>query len=87
MWFDEASQAWSAGAIRLDRRTRMMYDSKHVFINGESFRAGGADARLMRQLADQRKLSAQAVARASEDARLLLEDWHEAGWLHLSGEG
>lgn len=87
VWFDEASQAWSAGAIRLDRRTRMMYDSKHVFINGESFRAGGADARLMRQLADQRALSAQAVARASEDARLLLEDWHEAGWLHLSGEG
>jgi hypothetical protein len=39
---------WAPGAVQLDRRTRMMYDERHVFINGESLRAGGADARLMR---------------------------------------
>ena len=27
-------------AVRLDRRTRMMYDAQHIFINGESYRAG-----------------------------------------------
>ena len=82
VWFDEPVQPWSPGAVRLDRRTRMMYDERHVFINGESFRASGADARLMRELADRRYLSASRVARASAQAQALLQDWHEAGWLH-----
>lgn len=83
VWFDEPSQAWQPAAIRLDRRARMMYDKRHVFINGESFRAGGVDARLMRQLADRRALSADEVRRASTDAQALLCDWFEAGWLHV----
>jgi 50S ribosomal protein L16 3-hydroxylase len=82
IWFDEATDAWVPGALRLDRRTRMMYDERHVFINGESFRAGGADARLMRALADQRGLDHRQVGRASADALALLQDWFEAGWLH-----
>ena len=82
IWFDEADGDWTPGALRLDRRTRMMYDERHVFINGESFRAGGADARLMRTLADQRALDQRQVARASDDAQALLQDWFEAGWLH-----
>jgi 50S ribosomal protein L16 3-hydroxylase len=82
IWFDEATEAWTPGALRLDRRTRMMYDERHVFINGESFRAGGADARLMRALADQRSLDERQVGRASEDALALLQDWFDAGWLH-----
>lgn len=84
VWFDEPGHDWTLGAIALDRRTRMMYDDKHVFINGESFRAGGADARLMRALADHRVLGAAQVQRASHDAQTLLQDWFEAGWLHLS---
>jgi len=82
IWFDEASGSWAPGALRLDRRTRMMYDEHHVFINGESFRAGGADARLMRALADRRGLADREVKQASEDAKSLLQDWFEAGWLH-----
>ncbi|MGE0350503.1 JmjC domain-containing protein [Hydrogenophaga sp.] len=82
VWFDEATGEWEPGAVRLDRRTRMMYDDRHVFINGESFRAGGADARLMRALADRRGLDDHQVTRASADARALLRDWFEAGWLH-----
>ncbi|MDO9505442.1 MAG: cupin domain-containing protein [Hydrogenophaga sp.] len=83
IFFDEAQGHWVAGAVRLDRRTRMMYDPRHVFINGESFRAGGADARLMQRLADERALDARQVQRASEGAQALLQDWFEAGWLHL----
>jgi 50S ribosomal protein L16 3-hydroxylase len=81
VWFDEPEQAWTPGAVRLDRRTRMMYDARHIFINGESFRAGGADARLMRTLADRRALGAAQVQRASADAQALLQEWYEAGWL------
>lgn len=82
-WFDEPAQAWRPGALRLDRRTRMMYDERFVFINGEGLRAAGADARLMRRLADRRGLSARDLQRASADALALLGDWFEAGWLHL----
>lgn len=82
IWFDEPEGDWTPGALRLDRRTRMMYDERHIFINGESFRAGGADARLMRALADQRALDDRQVARASKGAQALLQDWFDAGWLH-----
>jgi len=84
VWFEEPESDWAPGAVRLDRRTRMMYDERHVFINGESLRAGGADARLMRALADERCLSAAQVQRASADAHALLQDWFEAGWLHAA---
>ena len=69
-------------ALRLDVRSRMMYDSDHVFMNGESYRAKGADATLMRRLADRRALSVQELRRASAGAIALLGDWHSAGWLH-----
>lgn len=82
VWFEEAARATLDGAVQLDRRTRMMYDDHHVFINGESLRASGRDARLMRQLADTRGLDARACAGASAAARELLQSWLVAGWLH-----
>ena len=77
-----SSSASLQRAIRLDRRTRMMYDEHHVFMNGESYRARGADATLMRRLADRRELSFKDLRAASAQARDLLGDWHSAGWLH-----
>jgi 50S ribosomal protein L16 3-hydroxylase len=87
VWFEARDGgAAAAGAISLDRRTRMMYDERHVFINGESLRAAGRDAALMRQLADRRTLTATQVARASGAARSVLESWLEAGWAHGTGK-
>ncbi|MDN3921892.1 JmjC domain-containing protein [Roseateles violae] len=82
VWFEpgEAALAPDEG-VALDRRSRMMYDDAHVFINGESFRAGGRDARLMRTLADERRLAARQLAQLSEPARELLGQWLEDGWL------
>jgi len=88
VWFDEPDQEWDGAAakaghsaIALNARTRMMYDSDHIFINGESYRAKGADAALMQRLADQRQLSASELRKASKAALSLLGDWQEAGWL------
>jgi 50S ribosomal protein L16 3-hydroxylase len=83
VWFDTsaAPQLDAPGGVRLDQRTRALYDDAHVFINGESFRASGRDARLMRRLADDRALSASNVAALSEGARALLDDWLDAGWM------
>lgn len=80
--FFEPGDALPPGqGARLSPRTRMMYDAAHVFINGQSFRAGGRDATLMRRLADRRTLSAAEVARLSEGARDLLDQWTEDGWI------
>jgi 50S ribosomal protein L16 3-hydroxylase len=80
--FDEPAGNWTAGAIVLDRRTRMLYDDQHVYINGDSYRARGRDARVMRRLADEHRLDARAVRGASAAARSLLREWFLAGWLH-----
>ena len=83
VWFEAGDGAGQVQAgVRLDRRTRMLYDARHVFINGDGFRASGTDARLMRALADARQLTAAQVGRLGADARALLQQWHRAGWLH-----
>jgi 50S ribosomal protein L16 3-hydroxylase len=69
-------------ALVLDRRTRMMYDRHHVYINGESYPAAGADATLLRLLADRGRLEPPDLAGASKAARALLASWCEAGWIH-----
>jgi 50S ribosomal protein L16 3-hydroxylase len=71
------------GALTLDRRTRMMYDMHHVFVNGDSFLSSGRDAQLMRRLADQRHLGAAEVKRLSRLARVMVEDWCAAGWMYV----
>ena len=85
VWFDAGSVLQQHARVRLDRRTRMMYDRWHVFINGESFVAAGRDATLIRRLADARSLSAAHAARLSAEARALLDQWAQAGWLHTEG--
>ena len=82
VWFEPGPEGSMLEEIALDRRTRMMYDADHIFINGESYRAAGRDAALMRQLADQRTLGGRELARASDDALELLSAWCAAGWLH-----
>lgn len=83
VWFEQSAEAPAElHAVALDRRTRMLYDARHLYINGESFRAGGADATLMRRLADRRALGPRELARASDGALALLAEWCEAGWAH-----
>jgi 50S ribosomal protein L16 3-hydroxylase len=84
--FEAGAPLREGAGVALDRRTRMLYDDDHVFINGESYRAGGADASLMRRLADERRLAARHWRRTSDDARQLLAEWAEAGWLHAHDE-
>lgn len=86
VWFEAGAPLSRPCAVRLDRRTRLMYDARHVYVNGESFRAGGRDATLIHRLADRRVLSERDVAALSREARELLAQWAEAGWLHAVRE-
>lgn len=84
VWFEPGGSAPPGGGVLLDARTRMMYDERHVYINGESFVAGGRDARLMHALADARGLPAADCRQLSAEARALVGEWIAQGWLHGS---
>jgi 50S ribosomal protein L16 3-hydroxylase len=87
VWFEQTGADWNGSTVhqdlRLDAKSRMLYDTDHIFLNGESYRAKGRDAQLMRLLADDRILSAKALGQASPAALDLLADWHAEGWVHL----
>ena len=82
VWFKPQESACSLQhGVCLDRGTRMLYDARHLFINGESFEASGRDAQLVRQLADLHFLDAPACAHLSPRAAQLLLQWLDSGWL------
>lgn len=87
VWFEagRVSTAWGTRPLALDRRTRMLYDTHHVYINGESFVASGRDAQCLRRLADARQLSPGDLRRLSAGARSVVQQWLASGWIHERG--
>jgi 50S ribosomal protein L16 3-hydroxylase len=81
VWFEPGSGQNAERGVQLDRRSRMAYDIRYIFINGESLRASGRDAHLMRALADRRCIEGSAVRGASRAARSQLDEWLAIGWL------
>lgn len=81
VFFQPSATRLRAG-MRLDRRTRMLYDARYIFINGEAYRAGGKDFLLLRILADRRSLTLAEASGFSQQALALLQEWLEMGWLH-----
>ena len=87
VWFDPphpddlGQWAWPC-TVHLDRRTKMLFDPKHIFVNGESFRASGRDAKLLQKLANEKALSAKESSFLSAPAVELMQAWWEEGWWH-----
>ena len=82
VWFESGEPLDGRPAVVLDAKTKLVYDERCVYCNGESWRVGGKDARHLRQLADQRRLDARAMGQVSDDLLELLCQWAEDGWLH-----
>jgi hypothetical protein len=83
VWFEAAALPRKLQGVRLDRKSKMLYDDDFVFINGESFSASGRDAQLIRKLAQARMLKSSDVERLGAGARDLVSQWCEAGWLYV----
>ena len=88
VWFDEPEPESGEDIIltrqnRVDLhpRSQMLFDARHIFLNGESWRAAGKDAVLMQRLANQRFLQPKDLTKASDGAMALLQEWADAGWL------
>ena len=84
VWFEAQSVPRSLRGVRLDDKSKMLYDKDYVFVNGESWRCQGADARFLRRLADRRYVDEYEIAKASEEVQHLLMEWIESGWMHDS---
>ncbi len=95
VFFDPPSRPLEPAAFRtaamrqgvgLDRRTQLLYDDRHGFINGMAFDWTGRDAALIRQLANFRQLPGATLSR-SKAARAatvsLFYGWYCDGFLHL----
>jgi 50S ribosomal protein L16 3-hydroxylase len=84
VWFEPGrpARALGARALELNRRTRMLYDAHHVYINGESLRMAGRDAQCLRRLADARVLLPADVRSLSKAAREIVQQWLSSGWMH-----
>ena len=88
VWFDEPEPdseddiiLTRQNSVDLHPRSQMLFDARHIFLNGESWRAAGADAKLMQKLANQRFLEPKDLSKSSDGAMALLQDWADAGWL------
>lgn len=74
----------AAAGLRLDARTRLLYDAKLFYINGEAMTAPTGASRVLRRLADKRLLLAREllVVKPGSECEALLNGWYRAGWLH-----
>lgn len=70
--------------LRLDARTRMLYDGADAAINGECFElADRRSAAMLRALADRRALEGRSLRALDSTLLARLHEWYVAGWLHL----
>ena len=82
VWFDTQPFQELNKGVTLDRKTKMLYDDRCIYINGESWRCAGADAKTLHQLADKKCLNSKQILTASPMLSELLQNWLQAGWLH-----
>jgi len=86
VWFETQDTKDLKKGVVLDRKTKMLYDQRYVYINGESWRCAGADARILRSLADQRALNQLQILKSSATLLAVLQEWVQSGWLHPQGD-
>jgi 50S ribosomal protein L16 3-hydroxylase len=67
--------------LRLDTRTQLLYDPRHLFINGDAMAWPARCAGTLKKLANERRLAGAELHRS---ARLkILHRWYCDGFLHL----
>ena len=78
--------AFAADAARhglhLNPRTQLLYDDRHVFINGAAVPWPSAGAPLLSRLANARTMTPRDAGALPPPAAALLYDWYRHGYLH-----
>ena len=82
VYFEEGSLPIKFKQLTLHPATRMSYDARHMFINGQSFKCAGADAKLLRKLADERQINATELIAGSAALMPAICEFAKEGWLY-----
>ncbi|MBM3351068.1 MAG: cupin domain-containing protein [Betaproteobacteria bacterium] len=74
--------------IHLHLQSQMLFSGNLFYLNGERIVCESPSAELLKVLADQRSVSAEALSQGELDKVLLeqLRDWYHAGYLQFSGQ-
>lgn len=74
------------GGAELDPKTRLLYDERNYYINGESAPLTGPLKRTLQNLANARAIEPQLSVTLSHDSPVtyLLYEWYCAGWMRFS---
>jgi 50S ribosomal protein L16 3-hydroxylase len=68
--------------VHLDPRSQLLYDHRHLFINGTALPWRTTGAAALRELANRRVLAPRAIAATGSEVTTLLHDWYRHGYLH-----
>lgn len=79
---DVFAKRLATATVLLDPKTRLLYQGRHLFINGESLPAAGRRYAGLRSLADARRLAGARLG--AEPAGPLVYQWYRDGYLHLA---
>ena len=80
------ARAASRHGVRLDRRTQLLYDDRHLFVNGAALPWPATGATTIKRLADRRILAARDAAAPAAPVAALLHDWYRHGFLRPDAE-
>lgn len=70
--------------VRLHSATRLLYDRRSMYINGEALAWPAGERTRLKRLANERVLAGAAAAAADAGELALLRDWHRHGFLDLA---
>jgi 50S ribosomal protein L16 3-hydroxylase len=66
----------------VDRRTQLLYDATHLFINGAALPWPANGAAALRQLANDRSLRPQGMRGLAPETAAILYNWYCDGYVH-----
>jgi 50S ribosomal protein L16 3-hydroxylase len=68
--------------VRLDLKSRLLYDDRHLYINGTALPWPATSREPLRRLANDRALASTAAGRVSPEAATILYNWYRDGYVH-----
>ena len=71
--------------VRLSLSTQLLYDARHLFINGSALQWPRQGRASLQRLADRRTLDARHAAALPQAIMTMLYDWYRDGFLDTTG--
>jgi 50S ribosomal protein L16 3-hydroxylase len=68
--------------LRIDLKSQLLYDDRHLYINGTELPWPATSRETLRRLANDRALASMAARNASREVATILYNWYRDGYVH-----